>query len=62
MIYYQKGDVKKAIVNFEKTIEVYESIYGKHHISVGNRINNLGEAYRYNYLIFRSDKQYEKAL
>ena len=47
MIYYQKGDVKKAIINFEKTIEVYENIYSKNHISVGNRINNLGEAYRY---------------
>lgn len=47
--------MKKAIVNFQKTIEVYESIYGKNNISVGNRINNLGEAYR-------SDKQYDKAL
>ncbi|CAD8174421.1 unnamed protein product [Paramecium octaurelia] len=55
MIYYQKGEVKRAISNFQKTIEVYESIYGKGHISVGNRLNNLGEAYR-------SDKQYDKAL
>lgn len=30
-------------------------IHGKGHISVGNRLNNLGEAYR-------SDKQYDKAL
>ncbi|KAM3128439.1 hypothetical protein pb186bvf_019447 [Paramecium bursaria] len=55
MIYYQKQEIKTAIINFQKTIEVYESIHGKNHISVGNRINNLGEAYR-------SDKQYDKAL
>lgn len=55
MIYYQKGDSRKAIANFVKTIKYYEEIYGKNHISVGNRLNNLGEAYR-------QDKQYDKAL
>jgi hypothetical protein len=46
MIQYQKGEIKKAIVNFEKTIEVYEKLHGTESVAIGNRYNNLGEAYR----------------
>ena len=60
MIYYQKGEIKKAIVNFEKTIEVYEKLHGNEHISVGNRINNLGEAYRYLQIRFNKYKRSDK--
>jgi hypothetical protein len=45
-IYFQKGEVKKSIVYLEKLIDLLIELNGPEHLNVGNKYNNLGEAYR----------------
>jgi hypothetical protein len=45
-IYFQKNEVKKSIYYLEKIIILLSELHGAEHINVGNKYNNLGEAYR----------------
>lgn len=45
-IYFQKNEVKKSISYLERMIDLLIELYGFEHINVGNKYNNLGEAYR----------------
>jgi len=46
LAYYGNNRVEEAIDRFNKSIEVYKTLQGPNDISVGNRLNNLAEAYR----------------
>lgn len=55
MAYSSINNYEKSIINFKTSIEIYKEQLGNDDISVGNRLNNLAEAYR-------NSRQFKEAL
>ena len=55
MKYYQNGDYKNALINFQKVLSICEEILGKEHSDTIASYNNIGSVYK-------TIKNYPKAL